>query len=363
MPCIINEIRGLFAAAVITAMLFGCRLDTPAHDAAVTGDREASDHTAVYKGVTIADNPPDYESDACMRLSDSLLASGVSSVAITPCGYLDSVNSVNVRWIQWSKRDYVAGIRRLKQRGFTVLLKPYLWSKDFWTKRKWTGDIAHSDSSRRKQFFASYKQFMLDNARFAQEGGADVLCVGLELPKLANDEYAWRDIIADVRRVYSGKLTYAAHGLGEARQIKFWDALDIVGINAYPTLSDEEQATEADLERGSKAFCSQVGEFWEEHQRPNIVFTEVGFRSVERAWYSPWEWPEHAPRAVNLQHQALAYRVFGRVITRQPWFGGVYWWKVFTDEQRPDEGPDGFTPQGKPAWQELRAMFQRPQAR
>jgi hypothetical protein len=95
-----------------------------------------------------------------------------------------------------------------------VFVKPYLWCHDFWTKKQWTGDIDYPDTVRRSAFFQSYSNFILDNARYAQAGGADILCIGLELPRLSSDEGAWRKLIRDIRRVYSGKLTYAAHGIG-----------------------------------------------------------------------------------------------------------------------------------------------------
>jgi len=42
----------------------------------------------------------------------------------------------------------------------------------------------------------------------------------------------WRDLIARVRHVYPGPLTYGAN-FDEYEQVGFWDALDYVGINAY----------------------------------------------------------------------------------------------------------------------------------
>lgn len=311
----------------------------------------------LFCGVTIADNPPDYTSVSCKLLVDSLIASSVSSVAITPCGFLDSIQSVTVQWTNWSRRDYVTAIKTLKSRGLTVFVKPYLWCHDFWTKKLWTGDIDHPDSVRRSAFFQSYSNFILDNARDAQAGGADILCIGLELPRLSSDERAWRMLIRDIRRVYSGKLTYAAHGLSEARLIRFWDGLDYVGINAYPTLSTSQAPSMEELEQGSRVFCADVRRFWDSLGRPEILLSEVGFRSVERAWYAPWEWPEHKPRNVNVEHQALAYQAFGRVVMNEPWLRGVYWWKVFTDEKDTDEGADGFTPQRKPAWAVMRNLF------
>jgi hypothetical protein len=67
--------------------------------------------------------------------------------------------------------------------------------------------------------------------------------------------------------------------------------------------------------------------------------------------------PGDAP--VNLQVQADAYAAFFETVWRQPWFGGVYWWKWFSD---PDDGGtenNDYTPRRKPAELVLQQYFGR----
>jgi len=49
-------------------------------------------------------------------------------------------------------------------------------------------------------------------------------------------ESSWRALIAEVRTVYAGPLSYAAN-FDEVGQVGFWDALDAIGVNAYYPLS------------------------------------------------------------------------------------------------------------------------------
>lgn len=302
-------------------------------------------------GVTIADDFPDYTSDANRRLCDSLSALGVQWAAIVASGYLHTTDATDIRSTRWSQRDYIQGIRLIRRCGLRVLFKPYLWSHEFWTKKTWTGVIAQPDSGRRRQWFASYTAWMLDNARYAEEGGADMLCIGLELPGMSIYEHEWRELIRAVREVYSGALVYAAHGAEEARAIRFWDALDAVGVNVYPTLSRSANPTADDLRRGWQPYKKEFAQLARQLDRP-VIFTEAGFRSVVGAAYKPWEWPEHANRPVSMEQQQLAYRILAEECYDEPWFGGIFWWKLFTDPQR-NEGPDGFTPQGKPAFAQM----------
>jgi hypothetical protein len=56
---------------------------------------------------------------------------------------------------------------------------------------------------------------------------------------------------------------------------------------------------------------------------------------------------------VNDEHQRLAYASLAQACYGAPWFGGIFWWKVFTDPSKQNEGRDGFSPQGKPAWRQM----------
>lgn len=306
-------------------------------------------------GVTIADDFPDYTSEQCKQLCDTLRAAHTQWVAIVAAGYLPSTTATTITWTNWSRRNYAEGIRTVKQRGLRVLFKPYLWSHEFWTKKMWTGVIVQPDSTQRRQWFASYTTWMLDNARYAQQGKADMLCIGLELPGMCMYEREWRALIDTVRTVYSGALVYAAHGMQEAKQMRFWDALDCVGVNIYPTLSASPHPTDDELRNGWQSYQKECAALFTALGKP-IIFTEAGFRSVVGAAYKPWEWPEHAARPANDKQQEQAYKILAEQCYHQPWFGGIFWWKFFTAPEQ-NEGPDGFSPQGKPAFAQMARDF------
>lgn len=309
-------------------------------------------------GMTIADNFPDYATDQALVLCDTLKKRGVTWVAVTPCGAMSSITSRNVFWSRWAERDYVGAIRRMRSHGVRVLLKPYIWCNEFWTHKKWTGDIRFADSSDRAAWFESYTQFMMDNARYARDGGADMLCIGLELPQLTPYEDEWRALIDSIRIIYTGPLTYAAHGTEEADRIAFWDKLQFVGINLYPNLSGDVDPDDASLRNGWGPIIKNCARIAEQHQR-EIILTEAGFRSVVAAAHKPWEWPEHEERPVSMSHQSQAYRILADELYPQPWFAGIFWWKVFTNQSAGGPRDDTFTPQGKPAFDDLQRGFAR----
>jgi hypothetical protein len=84
-------------------------------------------------------------------------------------------------------------------------------------------------------FFDSYKAEIVHLATIAQAAGVEMFAIGNEMSSLSGEQYRsyWIDLIAAVRGVYHGELTYAA-ATDEALHVSFWDQLDIIGVNTYP---------------------------------------------------------------------------------------------------------------------------------
>lgn len=99
------------------------------------------------------------------------------------------------------------------------------------------------------EWFANYRGFILDYAVMAEEHQIPMLCVGTELEMTSGREEDWRKVISEIRKVYSGKLIYAAN-FTEFEHVKFWDALDYIGIQAYFPLSTKTNPELSDLKSG-----------------------------------------------------------------------------------------------------------------
>jgi hypothetical protein len=106
----------------------------------------------------------------------------------------------------------------------------------------------------------------------------------------------WLDIIGDVRKIYSGKLSYAAN-FDQYHDITFWSQLDIIGINAYFPLRGYRSPNQCNsdcllalLKRGwqetlgtIKSDLSKLGV-----DKKPIVFTELGYTFRRHATLEPW---------------------------------------------------------------------------
>jgi hypothetical protein len=300
---------------------------------------------------------------------DRLIENGVSWIAQNPFGWQRGLDTPEVRvasqggW--WGERD--AGIRTTtalaRARGIRTLLRPHVWLTGV-PAGTWLGDVAMKSEDDWQRWFLSYETFILHYARLAEDLGIEVLSVGAEL-RLATTthEVDWRRVIARVREVYHGRLTYAANWHAEFEQIGFWDALDFIGIQAYFPLRDEPTPSVAALEAAWRPHLAAIERVARRVGKP-VVFTEIGYRSVPGATARPWEWPTSsgAPATEGgLRVQADAYEAFFRTFWRRDWFAGAYVWKWFPGlELKPGVVTSEFSPQNKPAERVLARWYRTP---
>jgi hypothetical protein len=252
----------------------------------------------------------------------------------------------------WGESD--AGLtytaRLARRHGIRSMLKPHLWVRG---RNAWPGDINMTSPADWEAWFANYSAFILHYAQVAEAARFEGLCIGTELLHATEPahEKAWRGLIKQIRRVYHGPLTYAANWSGEYQQIRFWDALDYVGIQAYFPLSAAASPPLDALEQGWQPHLRALAA-WQKKIRKPIVFTEVGYKTTPDAAARPWEWPERmATTAPDEATQARCYEALFRATWGQPWLKGLFIWKWY-----PGLAADGparrhadFTPQHKPA--------------
>ena len=240
-------------------------------------------------------------------------------------------------------------VRTIHSLGMKAIIKPHIWAGDFWSG-EWSGDIRMRSDADWAAWFRSYQDFILHFAELARVSGADAFCIGCELGETTKARPdRWRAVIAEVRKVYHGPITYAANWHEEYEKVSFWDALDWIGVNAYFELSDAKTPTSDEIERAWRPIKSRMREVSRRYGRP-LVLTEVGFRSVDQPAKNTSAWPElDFGRHVNPEAQRACYEGTFRALWGEPWLAGIYWWKYYSAPG--GEGPEeaDFTPAGKPA--------------
>ncbi len=100
----------------------------------------------------------------------------------------------------------------------------------------------------------------------------------------------WRSLVSRVRQVFRGRLTLASN-FDNYHRVAFWDALDLIGINAYFPLRKtlETPLSEADLAESWRGVFAEIGAFRATRElRQPVVFTELGYTRRQGVTVAPW---------------------------------------------------------------------------
>ncbi len=252
--------------------------------------------------------------------------------------------------------EQVAAAHRL---GVKVLIKPHIWSRDFWNGDAWHGTIEQNSPKDHESWRKSYLRFILHHAQLAQDTNAEALCIGTELiSQTTHHPDDWLTLIREVKKIYSGKLTYAAHWDQEFQAITFWDQLDAIGISAYFPLDAPDNATVKQLVDAWQPHKKRIEAAHTLYNKP-VVFLEIGYRPATGTYRQPWLDRGGQPDPIA---QARAYEALFQTYADEPWWHGLFIWKVFTDAQRSDHhgtGP-GYSFRNQPAEQVIQQWFRQP---
>jgi hypothetical protein len=212
-----------------------------------------------------------------------------------------------------------------------------------------------------RQWLGNYERYLLPYAKAARATGADAFCVGRELDtSVIRRESDWRRIIARVREVFPGPLTYSAN-FDTWRAVGFWDALDFIGVSAYFPLSDRPDPSLDDLAAGWGLALGPLEEASRRYGRP-VLFTEVGYPSVPEAARAPWR---EARMPADVWLQARCYDATLRALAQRPWIAGAFFW-LWERSAEPAFRDPSHTLPGKPAayvmarWYRPGAELRRP---
>lgn len=300
------------------------------------------------KGVNLVAPPRQPDSTALAPVR----AMGSEWVAIVPYGFCRkddphfffSENMKEKKHGQWwgeTPEGVASTVLMARMQGLKTMLKPHVWMQggshldlEFTTEADW------------QTFEHDYAQYVLYFAEIADSLQVDLYCITTELDRFAIARPAfWQKLIGQVKKIYKGKLTYAANW-DRYERIPFWNQLDYIGVDAYFPLSDDREPSIQQLVRGWKPHLSALQKMSSQFQKP-ILFTEFGYRSCDHTARRPWE--SETDCAPNPTAQANAYAALTEAVWPQPWFAGGFAWKWFIDNDLRHQERDQYSPHGKPA--------------
>ena len=172
----------------------------------------------------------------------------------------------------------------------------------------------------------------------------------------------WKALIAGLREVYKGFLTYAAN-FDNVESVGFWQELDLIGINAYYPLrkemigDDSEMDMEKDFRKSWGRVFAGIGEFQKKEglEDKPVLLTELGYTYRQNCTVQPWAHDEFtlipqngSDRLVIWKEQAIDYEERAMAVASlcevaqeaMPGnFGGMLFWKLSTLRQHKDIEP------------------------
>ncbi|HEY8332781.1 MAG TPA: hypothetical protein VIQ05_03220 [Tardiphaga sp.] len=282
---------------------------------------------------------------------------GSNSVALTVRIWTDSrTGSTVIAHPDKTESDasLLAGFQAAHAAGLSVVFKPGITGLDSTI----SSSLQPADVD---AFFASYKAEIVHLAGIAEQGGVATFAIGNEMSKLSGAQYLpeWTDLIAAVREVYHGELTYSA-ATDEASHVGFWSELDTISVNTYPPLTSSTTPTVQDLVHAwnevpinpyyaaafdYKSPVDFLHSLSLAYGKP-VLMSEVGYRSIDGTAINPGGGSSKAP--ADAAEQADAYNAFLQVWSAQggSWLKGAEFWQWDLNGQA---SPTGYSVQGKPA--------------
>ena len=301
------------------------------------------------RGLTVAPHFEGVRTQAGLDAQvDEVAALGANQLQIVVQWGQHDIRSSAIAPYQWGTDDEEIRrvIRHAHRRGLGVLLFPIVHVAQK-ARGEWRGKLVPGDGA---AWWRDYRRFILHYAQLAASEGVSLFSVGSELGSMERDEARWRALISEVRAVFPGALTYSANW-DHFLNVGFWDALDLVGLNAYHPITTRADATEAELRIAWVLIRDQILRWLSFVRRP-LVFTEVGYPSVDGGAVRPYA--HDSDRPVDLEEQRRAYAAFVGAWRGQEALHGTYFW-VWQGAGGPTDA--GYTPRGKPALDVLRGWY------
>ena len=289
----------------------------------------------------------------------SVIDVNANYTALMPFGFIRELSSPKIRFN--SKRQWFGereqGIRQyakeLQHKGIKLMIKPQIW---VW-RGQFTGHISMDSEDQWKALEEPYSSFILMYAAIAEETNAALFCIGTELEKFViNRPVYWKILIQKIKKVYKGKLTYAANW-DEFKRVPFWNELDYIGIDAYFPLTAKKTPTIEDFEAGWQPHKIEIQKTQKKFNTP-VLFTEYGYRSIDFTGKKPWD-SKRITGSINLLAQKNGLQAIHNQFWKEDWFAGGFIWKWFHKHiEVGGENNNRFTPQNKPAQDLLKKLYQ-----
>ncbi len=251
--------------------------------------------------------------------------SGANFVIFVPAAFQDNATSEEIDFTSpqtLGDDELKLMIDEAHALGLGVAIKPTVNCKD----GTWRAHIHFFDEDvvcepKWSSWFKSYTDFQLHFARIAEEKHADMFIAGCEMVMSDHREKEWRQLIADIRDVYHGPVSYNCDKYQE-HNVTWWDAVDVISSSGYYPIDDWERQLdriEAVVRKFDKPF----------------FFAETGCMSAEGSNAVPNDWSVEGKS--DPEGQKAWYDEMIRACAARDFVQGMVYWSWTADLYETDE--------------------------
>lgn len=302
------------------------------------------------KGVTFSPFSPKGSfsaKEAGSSLNNLIEGTGANYIVLVPNALQETPQSEEIDFTSdatVSDKELIQMIDYIHKKGLSVFLKPTVNCKN----GTWRAHINFFDHDvpcepKWSNWFASYTAFQLHFAKIAEKTKCEIFSPGCEMVMSQRRSDEWRQLIADIRKVYHGKITYNTDKYQEDH-VDWWDCVDIISSSGYYPLENWEQELdriEAVVQKFNKPF----------------FFAECGCMSTKGSSKAPNDWTIRGD--ADLDEQRDWYVSMFEACRKRPWVEGFCLWdwrgrQYSLDKAASDCGYDIY---GKPAQDIVRANY------
>jgi hypothetical protein len=261
----------------------------------------------------------EYGTPGCQDMLKAIKAAGATAVSLCPHYLMRRTRPFTLApYPGAADRDALKKtIEWARAAGLEVHLRPQVLTDA--KEPRFHLHIDHRDDW--KWMFGSLDTLLRDLGELGRETGVRALSIGTRLDEAVRvTPENWRTLIARVREVFPGLVTYDAEWRREADDVPFWRDLDVISVTVFRRVPDPHDPWDR----------PRPGRLWRDADRVTDPVSDLWYRFGKPVWISEVGYPND--------------RLFACLLNWQDrrWLSGVMVWAV--------------TPE-KPAWDELKTWF------
>jgi hypothetical protein len=239
---------------------------------------------------------------------------GADFVIFAPAGVQATSHSEEIDYtgdMTLGDQELIDIILFAKSIGLRVAIKPTVNCLD----QTWRAFINFFDievhcEPKWSNWFCSYTAFQLHFAEIAEKTGCEMFIAGCEMVMTERRESEWRKLIADIRGVFTGLVSYNTDKYQEGH-VNWWDCVDVISSSGYYPITDWDR----ELDR--------IEAIVKQYNKP-FFFAETGCMSATGSSKVPNDW--NCSGDANPEEQAQWYQVMFEKSSARDWVGGYGLW-------------------------------------